>query len=261
MATKTPTSYNYQGYNVDANWGIARVPDGGGHTQNVFFNPTDPSQHFSVAGDPGILQEVVTQNNTKNNSNIYHLGNGSLTAGNEVGNKTFDFSKVLNVTDNGGNHFAYSTINQNNNIEKGSSQGNNLNINNFQAQMGALNTQSGTVPNNQIDPRGLGHDANIITDSPEGLGRPSINIPNGPTGIMTPNNPPPATPPVAGQIGAIPNTNNGVGNSTTGNQYTSGQVAAGFGNVSNSLIPQEQQRQAMKVDPNNITGYQDISKV
>lgn len=82
-----------------------------------------------------------------------------------------------------------------------------------------------------------------------------------------PNNnvitPPTPSPNLAPQINALntPTTNNGVGNSMSGSQYTPGQVAAGFGNISNPLISQDQQRQAIKTDLNNITGYQDISKI
>jgi len=59
--------------------------------------------------------------------------------------------------------------------------------------------------------------------------------------------------------GAIPTTNNGVGNSTSGTQFLPGQIGASFGNISQPMTPQDQQRQAIKTDPNNITGYQDIN--
>ena len=67
----------------------------------------------------------------------------------------------------------------------------------------------------------------------------------------TPSTPPtPTTPqattPIAGQIGAI--SNNGVGNSISGSQYA-------------PQIPQEQQRQVLRVDPNNITGYQNLNSI
>lgn len=61
-----------------------------------------------------------------------------------------------------------------------------------------------------------------------------------------------SNPSISGTQGAIPTTNSGVGNSTSGNQYTPGQTGASFG-----AIPQEQQRQSLvNTDPNNITGYQ-----
>ncbi len=59
-------------------------------------------------------------------------------------------------------------------------------------------------------------------------------------------------------VGATPTTNNGVGNSTSGNQFTAGQTGASFGNVSQQTTPQDSQRQAI-ANPNNITGYQDLS--
>lgn len=60
---------------------------------------------------------------------------------------------------------------------------------------------------------------------------------------------------------AIPTTNNGVGNSTSGNQMLPGQTGASFGNISQQMTPQDQQRQAIKTDPNNITGYQDLNTI
>lgn len=104
------------------------------------------------------------------------------------------------------------------------------------------------------------------------------NFNKNPNGVNAPA--PGTTPPIAGQIGAIPTSNNGVGNSTSGNQVTpttpqvlptagngvgnstsGGQVGASIGNISQQMTPQDQQRQAIGTDPNNITGYQNMNPI
>lgn len=81
------------------------------------------------------------------------------------------------------------------------------------------------------------------------------------TSPAIPNNPDPNVAPQMNALNAstpvAPTTNNGVGNSTSGNQMLPGQTAASFGNISQQMTPQDQQRQAIKTDPNNITGYQE----
>jgi len=74
------------------------------------------------------------------------------------------------------------------------------------------------------------------------------------------------TPNISGQLSAIPQTSNSsstssdslVGNSTSGSQYSPGQVGASLGNIAQQT-PQDAQRQALKTDPNNITGYQNTN--
>lgn len=99
---------------------------------------------------------------------------------------------------------------------------------------------------------------------------PSIGTAAAAANIPSPTSTPTATPaPIPGQLNALntttqsatPTTDNGVGNSTSGSQLLPGQTSASLGNISNQMTPQEQQRQAIGTDPNNITGYQDTSKI
>lgn len=148
-------------------------------------------------------------------------------------------------------------------------------LNSLQSQLNSYQNQSGINAQGYIDPNYSQYQANAPLPSNDYLtpqAQQQYNSSNanynntianqgnnlGQTSMVQ-NNPVPNSN-ITNQVnslnqGATPTTDNGVGNSTSGTQYSPGQTAASFGQ-----IPQNQQRQSLvNQDPNNITGYQNTN--
>lgn len=110
MATKVPTSYKYQGYDVTPDWQKVNYSNPNGVAQTAFFNPKDTNQRFAIGGGGGgILGEVV--NNTVQGLNpdmakslgfLNYTGRGYDFAGSQVEKGTAGNLDVGNFSEGGG---------------------------------------------------------------------------------------------------------------------------------------------------------------